>query len=159
LSALYFNHVWPGCRIIAVEPAPDNLALLAENTRDNPNIRVVHAGIASMDGSLKIEDDTAETDAFRTVFGGGGDITAVSMPTLLREHDGEPFICKIDIEGAERELFSKNTDWIDLFPIIMIELHDWMLCGESASQSFLQAISRRRRDFIFYGDTVFSIRC
>lgn len=158
VSALYLNHVWPGSRIVAVEPAPDNFCLLAQNTEAKANIRAIHAGIASSDGALSIRDSNAETDAYRTVVG-GGDIPALSMATLLREHGGEPFICKIDIEGAEHDLFSKNVDWIDLFPLIMIELHDWMLCGEATSQNFLKAISQRRRDFMFYGDTVFSIRC
>jgi hypothetical protein len=65
----------------------------------------------------------------------------------------------IDIEGAEKELFSRNVAWINLFPLLMIELHDWMLCGEAASQTFLNAMAQCRRDFTFYGDTVFSIRC
>ena len=33
-------------------------------------------------------------------------------------------ILKLDIEGSERELFSKNTDWLDHVSVIIIELHD-----------------------------------
>lgn len=157
VSALYLNHVWPGSLIVAVEPEPENFRLLVLNTEGRPNIVPVHAGISSTASTLAIKDNNADTDAYRTIM--GGDIPAISMATLLREHGGEPFLCKIDIEGAERDLFSRDVDWIDCFPLIMIELHDWMLCGEAASQNFLQAVSQRRRDFVLYGDTVFSIRC
>jgi hypothetical protein len=83
-SALYFNHVWPGSEIAAVEPSPENFLLLAENTKAKPNIRAIHAGIASSDGSLSIRDENAETDAFQTVVG-SGTIRALSMTTLLRQ--------------------------------------------------------------------------
>jgi FkbM family methyltransferase len=158
VSALYFNHVWSGSKILAVQPAPDNFQLLNQNVRDKKNIYPIHAGISCQDGTLRIADENADTDAFRTIFGSGS-IPAFSLPTLLRDHDGEPFICKIDIEGAEQDLFATNTDWINQFPLIMIELHDWMLCGAAASRNFLSAISQHQRDFIFYGETVFSIRC
>ena len=36
-------------------------------------------------------------------------------------------LIKIDIEGGESELFEKNIEWIEKFPLIIIELHDWML--------------------------------
>lgn len=157
-SALYFDHVWPGSDIVAIEPEPDNFQLLVENTKTRQNIHAIHAGIAASDGSMTIEDRNADTDAFRTRVG-HGPIRAISMASLLREQSGVPFICKIDIEGAERDLFSGDTSWIDLFPLILIELHDWMLPGEAVSQPFLQAISQRRRDFTFRRDTVFSIRC
>lgn len=156
-SALYFNHVWPGSQIIAVEPEPENFSLLVENTKEQKTILPVAGAISSTDGRVGLIRTGMETDAYRTI--SGHDITAFSMASILAMASGEPFICKIDIEGAERELFSANTDWIDLFPLIVIELHDWMLCGEAASQNFLRSISNRRRDFTFYGDTVFSIRC
>ena len=35
-------------------------------------------------------------------------------------------LIKIDIEGFEENLFSKNFEWIDE-KIIIIELHDWIL--------------------------------
>lgn len=157
-SALYFNHVWPESRIVAVEPSPDNFSLLKQNIDGRTNILPVHAGIASQDGFMRIVDDDAETDAFKTE-PGVGDIPALSMATLLRDEVGAPFICKIDIEGAERDLFSRDTEWIDQFPLIMIELHDWMLPGEAASQNFLKAVADRRRDFTFNGETIFSLRC
>ena len=65
---------------------------------------------------------------------------------------------KIDIEGFENELFSKNTEWIDNFPIIIIELHDWMLPKTCKSSNFLSSISKKNRDFLYSGENIFSIK-
>ena len=63
----------------------------------------------------------------------------------------EPLICKIDIEGGESDLFSANDAWIDQFPLIIIELHDWLLPGTSNSKNFLSAISKRNFDIVYRG--------
>jgi hypothetical protein len=44
-------------------------------------------------------------------------------------------------------LFSKNTDWVALFPVIIIELHDWLMPGEGRSNNFLRTIAQHDRDF------------
>ena len=67
-------------------------------------------------------------------------------------------IAKIDIEGAETELFSQSTVWIDHFPLVIVELHDWMMPGQARSRAFLQAISSRDRDFVQIRENSFSIR-
>jgi hypothetical protein len=68
-----------------------------------------------------------------------------------------PFILKIDIEGFEKDLFSRNLAWIDKFPILIIELHDSTHEGTSNSNNFLSAISKRNRDFLYFGENIFSI--
>jgi hypothetical protein len=71
--------------------------------------------------------------------------------------DCEPFICKIDIEGAESELFSKNTEWLSRFPVVIIELHDWRFAGEAPSRNFIRTIAHLDRDFVLLGESVWSI--
>jgi hypothetical protein len=89
-----------------------------------------------------------------------GGIRMMSINSLVGapEHQMcEPFIVKIDIEGFERELFSKNTDWVDRFAVLIIELHDWMLPKERSSGNFLSTIAKLDRDFVYVGENVFSI--
>ena len=69
-----------------------------------------------------------------------------------------PFLAKIDIEGAEADLFSRDTDWIDQFPLIIVELHDWLLPKQGTSRNFLRCIAARNRDFVYLGENIFSIR-
>jgi hypothetical protein len=69
-----------------------------------------------------------------------------------------PFIAKIDIEGAERDLFQEPTAWVDHFPLLIVELHDWLLPKQRTSEPFLKCVSQRDRDFVHIGENVFSIR-
>jgi len=38
-------------------------------------------------------------------------------------------LCKIDIEGSEKEVFDGNTEWLDGVKIMIIELHENMRAG------------------------------
>ena len=169
-SVLFFRWRYPEARIIAVEPEPDNFELLRRNTEGQTNISYTRSALASMDGELRLYDPGRSTDAYRAVSAeaavdGGrdlGSVPAISMPTLLRVAGGDsvPLLAKIDIEGGEAELFSANVDWVDDFPAIAIELHDWMLPGAASSASFLRCVAERSRDFINPSgtDIVFSLR-
>jgi hypothetical protein len=51
-------------------------------------------------------------------------------------------ILKLDIEGAEFELFNTGAEaWLDAVGQIVIELHDWIRPG--CSKSFYSAIGSR----------------
>ena len=54
------------------------------------------------------------------------DVKGISIGTLIAEHKLERIdILKLDIEGAEKELFSKNTSvWLPNVNTMIIELHD-----------------------------------
>jgi len=79
-----------------------------------------------------------------------------SMRSLLSiEPDAAPFIAKIDIEGGEAELFSSNCTWMGEFPLIIIELHDWMLAGKASSRNFLHAIAAYNFDVMLHGENLF----
>jgi hypothetical protein len=64
-------------------------------------------------------------------------------------------ILKIDIEGGEQDLFSGDVSWLPLMPIVIVELHDWMLPGQAVARNFLRAISVLDFDFVHVGENVF----
>lgn len=162
VAAVYFSIVFPDARIVCLEPASRNLDLLRTNTKALNNVEVLHGAIGSQDGELTLFDPGIGNNGFRT-FGPQVDavetVKAYSVPTLLKLFpDSEPFLIKIDIEGAEKQMFSDNTDWIDQFRVIIIEIHDWMLPGEGISSNLLAALGGRNRDLLFKGENLFSIR-
>ena len=53
----------------------------------------------------------------------------------IREID----ILKLDVEGAEKNIFSSNTNWISKVQLLIIELHDEVVPG--CSREFFSAIS------------------
>ena len=70
---------------------------------------------------------------------------------------GSPFILKIDIEGAECDVFSTPSRWLDQFPVIFIEIHDFMYPGQARSLPVVKALSELDRDFIISGENILSI--
>jgi FkbM family methyltransferase len=165
LSGVYFRHIWPASKIVAVEPSQDNFRVLRENFGNDSAFEALLAGIASQPSRLALADPDVEKNAFTTTVVAPdveGGIQGVTVSDILSRHPRSegyfPFIVKIDIEGFESELFSGNTDWIDEFPVLIIEMHDWLFPGQQTSANFLKTISQLDRDFVYLGENVFSIR-
>lgn len=165
LSSVYFHHIWPTAKIVAVEPSQDNFAVLRQNFGATANFDGMLAGIACKSSRLAVADPAVEKNAFTTTViepGAGGGVQGVTVPEILARYpksDGYlPFIVKIDIEGFESDLFAENTEWVNEFPILIIEMHDWLFPGQGTSSNFLKTIAGLDRDFVYLGENVFSIR-
>lgn len=160
-SVVYFSMAFPRAHIVAVEPERHNFAVLQANT---PGIDVDArcAAIGAAPGEVALVDPGEGEWGYRTVAGAEGEIVPViAAAGLVREKKAqgfEPFIAKIDIEGGEADLFSRDTEWVDEFPLLIIELHDWLLPGSGNSRNFLKCVAGRNRDFVYLGENVFSIR-
>ncbi|MBO9650796.1 MAG: FkbM family methyltransferase [Variovorax sp.] len=158
LATRYFTETYPRARVICVEPDEKNLEAARANNRSD-NIRFMLAGIGSADARANIVDPGLGNWGYRTEASPEGKTQLVSVNSLLQdpEHRGcIPFIIKIDIEGFEQDLFEKNIEWLDAFPLLIIELHDWMLPGQASSGNFLRAVAHRNRDFLYRNENVFS---
>jgi len=135
-SPVYLTQLDPRIHVCAVEPESGNFSVLQVNCTGLP-ITAVHAAIASEPGTLWISDPGIGEWGFRVGSSGKSEIEAITMTHILERFGVSagyrPLICKIDIEGSEAELFSANDSWIDAFPLIVIELHDWLLPGTSNS--------------------------
>ena len=159
VSAAYFALKFPRAKVIAVEPNEANLRMARKNC-PSPSVQFVHAGVASECKKGRVIDPGRGNDAFRVESDADGSLELVSIDSLLADPahaDCVPFIVKIDVEGFEEELFSQNLGWIERFPLLVIELHDWLLPRRRNSHSFLAAISALDRDFVYIGENVFSI--
>ncbi|NJL31130.1 MAG: FkbM family methyltransferase [Phycisphaerales bacterium] len=93
--------------------------------------------------------------------GNGPEVDQVSICEILRKYlqpPYVPFLAKIDIEGGEGELFQQDTSWVSQFPLLIVELHDWLIPCQGTSRNFLQCISAMDRDFVCIGENIFSIQ-
>jgi FkbM family methyltransferase len=143
LAALYFANTFPGARIIAVEPAACNISLLRKNTAHYPQIEVVEAALWKENAQLDLVDPGIGYWGFRTreqqkmPAAGGAVRQAVRGITIdaLLEACAVDYVdvLKIDIEGAEVELFEHPGSWLDRVGLLIIELHDRMRPGCSRS--------------------------
>jgi FkbM family methyltransferase len=161
-SAVYFAYSFPQARVVAIEPEKSNFELLSANTA-GANVECIHAALAATAGRARVIDSGKGHWGFRTERGagasGGESVECVTLNDIYRDQPAGvvPFIAKIDIEGGESELFSAGTEWVAETPVIVIELHDWLLLGQANSRAFLQCVSAHDRDFLYLGENVFSI--
>ncbi len=159
LSAKYFNIIFPNAKIIAVEPELENI-LQAKKNISNTNINLLSGAISCSNGAGRLTNNDAPNNAFRVIKDPAGNIPFYSIDTIIDDQKQQghvPFIIKIDIEGHESFLFEKNTNWVENFPLLIIELHDWMLPKKANSRNFLSVISKYDRDFVHHGENIFSI--
>ena len=146
-TAVYFANRFSKARIIAIEPEESNFQLLKKNTEAYPNVRCIKAGVWNSDTQLRItnleKDSKWGFQVEETNSAGPDTCPAISINALLKEENVKEIdIAKIDIEGAEKELFSKNTQWLSKTSLIVIEFHDRMKPG--SSKPFWEAVKEMK---------------
>lgn len=145
LSALYYSNKYPSAKIIAIEPEDTNFEMLTRNTESNPNIQRVNAGVWSSNANLRISNKSSEKWAFTVEEVPDGqpfDIRAVTIDSVLENSGFDTIdVLKIDIEGSEKEIFSKNAEkWLPRVNVLVLELHDRMV--EGCSDALYSAINK-----------------
>lgn len=150
LSALYFSALFPQARVVAIEPSAANAAVARRNVAGRDKIRIMEAAIDSRARELILADPGLGSWGLVTrADGPGAAVRSTTMNDILRESGAERcLIAKIDIEGAERELFAANLEWLDRVDLLIIELHDWLYPGEGGSVALFSALAGRRFDFL-----------
>jgi FkbM family methyltransferase len=162
-STVYFTGKLPNVLVVAIEPNLENFKLLCKNV-EGAAVEPVHAAISSTEGRAQVLDPGEGHWGYRTRPIGdndtdAGSVNRITVNDIYSSHATGffPFIVKIDVEGAEHELFSENTEWIARTPLVIVELHDWLLPKAGISRPFLRCISQLDRDFVIIGEDIYSI--
>ena len=160
-SATWFDLRFPGSAIVAVEPADANFLLLKENCKDRENVQVVEAGIGGEDGNAFVQDCGGGHWGYQTGKAQTGKpVRIVSLSSIIKANADStmlPFLLKIDVEGAEKELFGHSLETIAAFPVIVIETHDFYMPSAGTASPFFRFHADTGRDFLFRHENVFSI--
>jgi FkbM family methyltransferase len=135
LTSLCFAARWPRCRIIAVEPNDGTFAVLEQNLSAlirSGRCQIVRAAIWNREISL-VEDSSEARKHFNgfrvseiraSENASANRYPGISMSTLIERCEiDEIDLLKIDIEGAETELFSGDVSWLSHTGAIAIEFH------------------------------------
>lgn len=141
LSALYMGHLHPEARVVCVEPDPENFHILKRNIGESPKAICINAAIGAAEGRANLAFSSKnEPWATRTVLSEDGSVRVISLNKLITDYQIERIdILKIDIEGAELDLFSKNYEqWLSITNLIIIELHEHLAAG--CGQQFFKAV-------------------
>lgn len=108
-TALYYNTVYPGAKIIAVEPDPINFARLQKNVAAYPNIIPVRCAVGAENGTARLflaQNGLGHSTTLRKENHGSLEVAQATVTELLSKHGLEKVdLLKFDIEGAEATLF------------------------------------------------------
>lgn len=143
-ASLFFVDKFPNAEIFAIEPEKSNFDVLKKNTAQFKQIKPIKAGLWHKKAYLKVSDIGLNMWGFVTEESGPDDydVRTVTIDEVLKQTKRNKIdILKLDIEGAEKELFSENYDsWLGGVNILIIELHDRM--KEGCSAAFYSAIKK-----------------
>lgn len=145
-SAAWFLSTFPDAVVCSIEPDSDNVAMLRRNLAPYGDRAVImQAALWSEPTMLEVvggyRDGREWSRQVKRSTGGG--LNAVPAVTVAQVRDELGFqrisILKLDIEGAEAELFKCSGTWIDSVDVLVAELHDDAGFG-NASELFHAAI-------------------
>lgn len=146
-SAVYFANKYPDANIFVIEPEKQNFELLCKNNKHFKNVVPINAALWNKTSELTVVDSgcgewgfmTQETasDTAKEV----NRIQSITINDIMKQNNWKQIdILKIDIEGAEKELFEDNCDWLKSVRMVIIELHDRKKAG--TAQAFFSTLTK-----------------
>jgi FkbM family methyltransferase len=144
-SAAYFLSKFPNAFVIAVEPDPGNFTELNRNLAPyETRYTALHSAIWSHATKMVLREGymgagrewarqvREATDVEENA------LVALDIPSILALSKFDRIsILKVDIEGAETELFAGSTDWLTKVDNLVIELH-----GDECEATVYKAMSK-----------------
>lgn len=141
-ASVYFANRFPGAKIFSLEPDKENYKLACKNVKEYKNIQIVQGAAWNTSEEIHVVDKGYGEASFMIELGPGANtVKAFTVESIMEIMKTDYIdILKIDIEGAEKEIFESGyEDWLPLTKIIIIETHDRYKKG--SSKSVLSAIS------------------
>ncbi len=158
-SAIYFANQFTDAKIYAIEPETANLEVLKKNIRRYRNIQSVEGALWLENTMINIKHPNSDASAFQVENSSNKkknaqQVRGITIDNFMKEFDLDFIdILKIDIEGAEKEVFEDPSLWINRIGVIIIELHDRFRPG--CSETFYNAV----KDFDYEFEREESIFC
>jgi FkbM family methyltransferase len=130
-SAALFASAFPQAQVVAVEPDASNFKVLCANA--TRSVKPLRAGIWGARANIKIVDPHVGKWGLQTEITSTADpdgVSTVTIPEIL-ESSGQASIdiLKLNVEGAEKEIFSADCGWLAHTRVLMVDLHDHMREG------------------------------
>jgi FkbM family methyltransferase len=117
----------PDAEIISVEADPENYEVLNYNFREVNRITIVNAAVWDSDTELYVfkNPNGNPESSWVSEKPSSIPIKALRIESLMKIKAWEKIdILKLDVEGAEKQIFSGNTEWLKLVNCLIFEVPD-----------------------------------
>lgn len=154
-ASLFFKFKYPKADIVALEIDDDNVAMIQKNLEGYSNFEIIKKGLYNKQAFFKVENPYKATNSFvikEVKKEENYDIEAITISQIIKDKNWDTVdILKIDIEGAEFELFESNyRNWLPKVKVLYVETHDRM--KPKCAYTVFKAINEFD-DFILYTTT------
>ena len=133
-ASIVFANRFPDTRILSLEPDEGNFLLAKKNTAPYENITVIKGAVWHKSEPIKVVDYGHGEAAYMIEPGvGETSVRAYTIKDLMKMLEiTEIDVLKIDIEGAEKEIFETgHEDWVPYTKLMITETHDRYKKGTS----------------------------
>lgn len=153
-AAFYFKCINPEVPIFVIEPDAGNMEILRQNLSHFSFVTFIQAGLHSEEGvGLIIENPEAGPMGYRLRKSDNSQIKSVTINQLIKEYKiGHIGLAKIDIEGGEENLFSKNHEWLSKCDYMVLELHDHY--AANSSNMLIRALATQNVQLSWRGENL-----
>jgi FkbM family methyltransferase len=160
LSSIFFSLKYNRANVISIEPDKENYKLLATNTFFYKNIRCLNTVLWNKATLVELKDSGNSADGFiveETLLKTKNTFSSVSINDLMKQYAFNRIdILKMDIEGAEKEIFSSNYQyWLARTKIIVIDLHDHL--RKDCSTTFYETLSQFNFETYTKGGSIIAV--
>jgi FkbM family methyltransferase len=128
-SPIWFKRMFPKSKVLAIEPEKENFKVLSKNISGIQGITALENALWFEQTSLTISNPSSDSWGFRLNTADSCNenrIETITIQNLITKYSIDQIdLLKIDIEGAEYELFKYESDtWLPYVKMIMIEVHN-----------------------------------
>lgn len=154
-ASLFFKIKYPKSEIVALEIDDNNTSTAKKNLQNYNSIDFINKGLYYKNGKFKVENPYNATNSFvlkEVNDNSDFDLESITIDQIIKNKKWDYIdILKMDIEGAEKELFESNYEsWLPKVKVIFIETHDRM--KRNCAYTIFNTINKYQQ-FILYTTT------
>lgn len=137
-AAISFASRFPNAQVVSIEPSSENIKILRTNIAKFPNVYVRHAALGSVAGdTISLRNRSTGVWGFTIIKNSSNapqyseleDVLLTSLSEIKEELGCDIDFLKLDIEGAEKQIFEENDAALQEIPFVFIELHERIVTG------------------------------
>lgn len=135
-SAVFFANRYPNAQILSIEPDNGNYEAAKKNLDPYKNVKLIKGAAWHVSEDISLVDDGYGEAAFMVKAGESKNmVRGYTIEDMMKMTGVDSIdILKIDIEGAEKEIFENGADkWLPVTKLIIVETHDRYKKGSSTA--------------------------